>query len=107
MLSDFQRFYGLKADKVIDKDPERAAYLISGLTQTPASLYRARKFTDHPPDIKAESSRYLGWYEWGPQMAVLTQILNTLMLQAGGKEASGKTLKGPHEKRGRARTRPT
>ena len=80
---------------MIDKDPERADYLRRGLLEQPGSLYRAKKFSEEPPKVSKETTRVMGWYEWGPTLAILTQIANNLAALGGGKSVKGKLLKAP------------
>ena len=80
---------------MIDNDPERADYLRRGLLEHPGSLYRAKKFSEEPPEVSKETTRVMGWYEWGPTLAILTQIANNLMALGGDRSVKSKLLKAP------------
>lgn len=97
LLADFQRFYGVRVDELIDKDPVRVEYLIRGLIYNPKSLYRAQYLRGNPSS-RAAASRVMDWFEWGPTLSILVQILNTMIVKDGGRAALSRTLKPPTER---------
>ena len=97
LITDFQQFYGVKVDKMIDKDPLRAQYLISGLLRNPRSLYRAEYLKSRPMKRTGTASRVMGWYEWSPITSLLVMIYNHMLVRDGGSKAMSTTLKSPSE----------
>ena len=82
---------------MIDRDPVRVEFLIQGLVYNPQSLYRAQHLRAHPSG-RAKASRVMDWFEWGPTLSVLVQILNVLIMKNGGRSAASHTLKPPTER---------
>lgn len=98
LLTDFQRFYNLKADKIIDRDPVRAEMLIRGLFQNPESLYRA-KAMDSQQVPKGISTRVLDWLGWGATSQLLFMIYNEMLAARLGQKAQAQQLKAPGSRR--------
>jgi len=82
---------------MIDRDPVRVEFLMQGLMYNPQSLYRAQHLRTHPSG-RAKASRVMDWFEWGPTLSVLVQILNVLIMKNGGRSAASHTLKPPTER---------